>query len=183
MTNLALIDRDGVILQHVDPYILRCEDVAFVPGSIRALRQIAAQGTKIAIVTNQSPVSRGLITEAFVDDVNDYIHRAVGADLHVAFFYCPHQPADACTCRKPKPGMIQIASSHFGVALERAAIIGDHATDVLAGVAAGVPRCARVRSGRSSVTPPEAIAEYDDLLHAVQDGFFSLSGPRTEEFL
>lgn len=170
--DLALVDRDGVILRHVEPYILRLANVEVVPGSIRALRALANRGTKIGVVTNQSPVARGLITPGFVREVNTLIHRELGLGDELSFFFCPHLAEDECECRKPLPGLLHQAAAHFAVPISRAVMIGDHSTDVQAGISAGVARSARVRSGRTGSTPDGAFAEYEDLLDAYHRGFF-----------
>jgi len=54
-----------------------------------------------------------------------------------AWYCCPHAPDDGCDCRKPKPGMILRAIAEFGFDASRSHMIGDTATDALAGEAAG----------------------------------------------
>lgn len=41
---MILLDRDGVILRHVEPYILEPGDVAFLPGSVTAIRRAHRAG-------------------------------------------------------------------------------------------------------------------------------------------
>jgi D-glycero-D-manno-heptose 1,7-bisphosphate phosphatase len=54
------------------------------------------------------------------------------------FFICPHEPADHCQCRKPKPGLIHSAARELNLDLRRSFLVGDAETDIGAGRAAGV---------------------------------------------
>jgi len=57
------------------------------------------------------------------------------ASSHVCF----HRAEDACACRKPKSGLLlEALALHPAVAKEQSWMVGDRATDVLAGLAAGV---------------------------------------------
>lgn len=146
---LLLLDRDGVILRHVEPYILDHDQVEFVPGSVETMRAVAAAGIRIAVVSNQSPVGRGLVEASFVAEVNERITEATGLDSRrLAYFMCPHLPDDGCECRKPRPGLVTSALEHFGCQGTEAVLVGDHDTDMLAGRAATVSRCIHVLSGR-----------------------------------
>jgi D-glycero-D-manno-heptose 1,7-bisphosphate phosphatase len=51
---------------------------------------------------------------------------------------CPHDGADRCPCRKPKPGLLLTAARRHGIDLSRSWLIGDRWVDVAAGRAAGV---------------------------------------------
>jgi D-glycero-D-manno-heptose 1,7-bisphosphate phosphatase len=50
---------------------------------------------------------------------------------------CPHDDADGCACRKPRPGMLLDLACRHGVDLVGSFLIGDRATDTRAGQAAG----------------------------------------------
>jgi D-glycero-D-manno-heptose 1,7-bisphosphate phosphatase len=53
----------------------------------------------------------------------------VGAHVD-ALYYCPHQEDDACSCRKPKPGMLESAAHEHGVDLSRSFVVGDRYSDI-----------------------------------------------------
>ena len=147
---LVLVDRDGTInVRRPDGYIDRVEDVVFLEGSIGAFAKLARAGIGSAIVTNQAGIGRGLVQPADVARVNAHVLqtlRAHGADVeHV--YCCPHAPADDCACRKPRPGLLLRALRERDVAPENAVLIGDSASDVAAGQAAGV-RTILVLTGR-----------------------------------
>ncbi|NDD24895.1 MAG: HAD-IIIA family hydrolase [Betaproteobacteria bacterium] len=61
---------------------------------------------------------------------------AVGGRID-AIFYCPHTPEDACTCRKPLPGLIEQVADRFGIELKDVPFVGDSLRDMQAAAAAG----------------------------------------------
>ena len=58
-----------------------------------------------------------------------------------AYYHCPHHPDYgeklSCECRKPAPGMALRAAAEMELDLTRSYFIGDKASDVLFGKAAG----------------------------------------------
>jgi histidinol phosphatase-like enzyme len=54
-----------------------------------------------------------------------------------AFYFCPHHPDDGCDCRKPRLGLFRQAAADFQMPL-RGVMIGDNASDVQAGLDAGL---------------------------------------------
>lgn len=141
----VFLDRDGVI--NVEKgYVHRIRDFQLLPGVPRAIRLLNDAGFLVIVVTNQSGVARGYYS---LDAVHR-LHRHLDAELapfgaHIdAYYVCPHHPehGDAelkvgCSCRKPLPGMLEQASADFGIRMGESYMIGDKATDVAAGRAAG----------------------------------------------
>ncbi len=91
-------------------------------------------------------------------------------------FMCPHAPEDACSCRKPSPGLLLQAAKELSLDLSRSILIGDALTDLMAGRAAGIEKVAMVRSGRGAGQSrlPEALSLqpfpiYDTLAEALAD--------------
>lgn len=166
---MILLDRDGVILRHVDPYILQISDVAFLPGSVAAIRRAHRAGCALAVVTNQSPISRGLVSPRFVDQVDEHIRREVGlAAGELPTYRCPHTAEDGCSCRKPSPQMLLEALSRAGVQPSAAWMVGDHDTDMIAARAAGIPTRIHVTSGRQEQPSPHATHHLRDLSQAME---------------
>ncbi len=171
---MVILDRDGVVLQHVQPYILTMGDVSFVKGSDLAIRAAAAAGVHLAVVTNQSPIGRGLVTESFVDSVDRWIRDQVGLCERVLPTYrCPHTNEDRCACRKPAPGLLTEAMHRAGADPRRTWMVGDHDTDMRAALAAGIPTRLHVLSGRQTAPSPWATAEFADLAGALPADWFS----------
>jgi HAD superfamily hydrolase (TIGR01662 family) len=153
---LVLFDRDGTLVHDVpyngDPALVRPVD-----GARIALDRLRAHGVLVGMVTNQSGIGRGLIDECDVHAVNAQVADLLGAFATVQM--CPHTDADACTCRKPAPGMVQAAAEQLGVPVERCVVIGDIGADVEAAAAAG----ARGILVPTPATRPEEIAAAPEL--------------------
>lgn len=175
-----LLDRDGTLIEEAH-YLTRPDQVRLLPGAAQALRRAGRRGFRIALVTNQSAVARGMLTESQLDEVHRELQRqlaAEGARLD-GIFTCPHL-ADGrveayrreCDCRKPKPGLLLEAAKALDLDLSRSVMIGDRELDLRAGRAAGC-RCILVLTGYGraeavslSGPPPDFVAE--DLTAAVR---------------
>lgn len=146
----VFLDRDGVIIANREQYVRTWEDVEILPGALSALARLAARPEPVILVTNQSAVGRGLISQEAAEAINgrllEVIAQAGGRIDDV--FMCPHAPEDGCSCRKPLPGLILAAAAAHGIDLGRSVLIGDALTDLQAGRAAGIGRVLLVRSGR-----------------------------------
>jgi heptosyltransferase-2 len=144
---VVFLDRDGTLNEEIG-YIRDPADVKLIPGAVEALRMLRGRGFALVVVSNQAGVARGLLTEAEVAAANAALARQLGAhgvspDL---VLYSPYHPEHGgpphrrdATCRKPGAGMLLRAARELGVDLGRAALIGDHWTDVLAARRLGVP--------------------------------------------
>jgi histidinol-phosphate phosphatase family protein len=106
-----------------------------VPGARAALDRLRAAGIRLAVVSNQSGVGRGLLTRAQVEAVNRRVERLLGP--LGPWLVCPHAPEDGCECRKPAPALVTRAAAALGVAPGDCALIGDTGADVEAARAAG----------------------------------------------
>jgi histidinol-phosphate phosphatase family protein len=130
----VFLDRDGTLVRDTG-YPHRDEDYALLSGVGGALRRIAEAGYRLAIVTNQSGIGRGL----FGWPAFERFHARLLADLGAAgvaidaTFVCPHAPDAGCSCRKPEPGLLWRARDVLGGALAESFVVGD--TDRDAGVA------------------------------------------------
>jgi histidinol-phosphate phosphatase family protein len=130
----VLLDRDGTLVVDV-PYNGDPERVLPMPGAREALDRLRAAGLRLAVVSNQSGIARGLLTRAQVDAVNRRVEELLGPVG--PWLVCPHGPDDGCACRKPEPGLVLQAAELLGVAPERCAVVGDIGADVQAARAAG----------------------------------------------
>lgn len=130
----VLFDRDGTLVVDV-PYNGDPDRVEPVPGARAALDRLRAEGLRLAVVTNQSGVARGLLTAAEVGAVNQRVEELLGP--FDAVLVCPHGPDDGCGCRKPAPGLVEEAAAELGVTPGACAVLGDIGADVVAALAAG----------------------------------------------
>ena len=136
-----LLDRDGVINENRDNYVIRWEEFRFLPRSLEAMAAMRRLGFRLAVVTNQSAVGRGLLTSRALDE----IHRRMRAECArrgatiEAVFACQHTPWEGCDCRKPNPGLLHWAMAALDEPPEACVVIGDSLGDLRAAEAAGLP--------------------------------------------
>jgi len=149
----VLLDRDGVINQHRNDYVTSWEQFRFLPRTLPALAGMRRLGLRVAVVTNQSAVGRGLMTAQALDEIHVRMLarcRDAGGGID-AVFACIHTPWDGCGCRKPRPGLLVDALAGLGERPRDCVVIGDSPEDLRAAHAAGVPFIL-VRTGRGEET-------------------------------
>jgi D-glycero-D-manno-heptose 1,7-bisphosphate phosphatase len=135
----VFLDRDGVlnaaVVRNGRPYPpASVEEVEILPGVEEACTRLRGAGFDLVVVTNQPDVARGTQTLEAVRRVNDALLAALPLDEVVI---CPHDDADDCDCRKPKPGMLVQAAERRGIDLSASFMVGDRWRDVEAGIRAG----------------------------------------------
>src|ERR671932_2002294 len=106
-----------------------------MPGARRALDRLRAAGVQLAVVSNQSGIARGILTDAEVAAVNRRVDELLGP--LGPWLVCPHGPGDGCGCRKPAPGLVKQAAEALGVDPGACVVVGDTGADVEAAGAAG----------------------------------------------
>ncbi len=129
----VLLDRDDTLIAD-GPYLCEPERVRPLPGAHHALGRLRDRGLKIAVVTNQSGVAKGLITAEQLAAVNTRVERMLGPFDN--WQICVHDENDGCACRKPLPGMVIAAAEELGVDPSRCVMIGDTGGDVNAALSA-----------------------------------------------
>lgn len=173
----VFLDRDGVINQHRPNYVLRLSDLSVYPQALEALARLATWPGKIVVVTNQSPVGRGLISMERMMEINRHLlaHIRDAGGRVDGLFVCPHAPHVGCACRKPRPGLLLQATEVLSIDLSRSVLIGDSLSDLQAGKAAGLRQTALVRTGRGRQQAQSAQAGqlqpfliFDDLAEALE---------------
>lgn len=139
MKRAVFLDRDGVLnetfVRSGIPYpAANAEAVRILPGVPQALKSLKQFGFLLIVVTNQPDVARGTQTAAEVDAINRHLAAQLPLD---EFRVCPHDNADQCDCRKPKPGLLLAAIKTHGIDPAASFMVGDRSGDILAGAAAG----------------------------------------------
>lgn len=134
----VFFDRDGTLIREVG-YLTRPEQIEILDGVPGAIRALGEAGFKTVVVTNQSAVARGWLTEVGLKQIHRLMQdrlAAKGASLD-AIYYCPHHPSEGieayrvvCDCRKPKPGMVQRAVDDLALEAKRSYVIGDQNVDL-----------------------------------------------------
>jgi len=140
MTRLMILDRDGVINRDDVGYINNPSDWHALPGSLEAMVELYQAGFTIVIMTNQSGINRGYLTEDDLSRIHEKMQnqvKALGGEI-AKVYYCWHRPDEGCRCRKPKTGMLKDMVRDFpDVDLKEAYVVGDSWNDILAGRAMG----------------------------------------------
>lgn len=130
----VLFDRDGTLVHDV-PYNGDPDLVRPVAGAREAVALLRENGVRVGVVTNQSGVARGLISDDDVRRVNRRIDDLIGP--FDVWAVCPHGPDDGCHCRKPQPGMVLWAAGRVCAAPASCVVVGDIGADMEAAERAG----------------------------------------------
>ena len=136
---LVILERDGTINADGDPCITSADDWTPLPGALDAIARLNHAGYHVVIACNQPVLGRGLIDVATLNAIHARMHKmlaAVGARVD-AVFYCPHTADDACTCRKPLPGLFEQIGERYGIDLQGVPACGDNLEHLIAAQAAG----------------------------------------------
>ncbi len=127
----VFLDRDDTLI-YDHPYLRDPAGVELTPGAGAALKTLQDAGFRLAVVTNQSGIARGLIKPEELERIHAHLRellRSEGVEL-AGIFVCPHGPWEECDCRKPRTGMLEQACAQFEVDLARSAMVGDRAGDI-----------------------------------------------------
>lgn len=110
---IAFIDRDGVLNIGSASYINKPEELIILDGAPKSIGDLKRQGFFVCIVTNQSPIMRGLWGEEQLYSIHERLRELFlqqDKDAHFDMIItCPHRNRDNCNCRKPNPGMLHLA--------------------------------------------------------------------------
>ena len=132
---MLLVDRDGLLIEN-HPYLADPSEVIVIQGVFEALSDARKAGLRIAVITNQSGIGRGLVSWNEVHAVNQQIDDLLGP--FDSWCICPHLPDGNCECRKPLPGMIVKAAAMLGIPISSCLMAGDRFSDIQAAQRAGV---------------------------------------------
>jgi len=132
------LDRDGTLIRDVG-HLYRQEQVEVLPRVTEAIRLLRGQGFLLVVVTNQSAVARGRLTEEELGRIHNALNARLaqdGARLD-GIYYCPHHPTEGigayhaeCDCRKPNTGMVVKAVADLGLDPSSSYVVGDQASDM-----------------------------------------------------
>jgi D-glycero-D-manno-heptose 1,7-bisphosphate phosphatase len=146
MPNKAIfLDRDDTLIE--DPgYINNPEQVKLIDGVAEALVQLKKLGYLLVVVSNQSAVARGIVTEKVLGQIHNRLEQLLsekGASLD-KIYYCPYHPDGVVQkyrkqskFRKPNPGMLLKAADEMDIELGESWCVGNSRSDVEAGQRAG----------------------------------------------
>jgi D-glycero-D-manno-heptose 1,7-bisphosphate phosphatase len=136
----VFLDRDGTIIADAG-YIRDPEQVRLLPGAAPAIRRLNENGWLAVVVTNQSGIARGLLTEEDYRRTERRLDELLAqAGAHVeGHYWCPHLPdvSGHCECRKPGTLLYRQAADRFDIDLGKSWWVGDRARDVVPAAAFG----------------------------------------------
>ena len=108
---IAFLDRDGVLNYGREGYVNNPSQMNIIPGAGHAIAQLREIGFTICIVTNQSPIMRGLWDVDQLHTIHEELRKQLLNENQDALIdiilTCPHRNRDRCGCRKPWPGMLR----------------------------------------------------------------------------
>jgi D-glycero-D-manno-heptose 1,7-bisphosphate phosphatase len=145
---LIVLDRDGVLNRTVpkpseprpdSPLVV--DEVQLFPWVPEVLRALTAAGFGLVVASNQPAAAKGKTTRASLDAVHaEIVARAQAAGgVILSSHVCFHRAEDRCACRKPGTALLAEAfARHAAFRVEDSWMVGDRATDVLAGAAFGL---------------------------------------------
>ena len=109
--------------------------IELLPGVAEKLKPM--KNSLIFVVTNQSPIARGIFTADQIEEALQTLDAKLNGVL-TGWRVCPHKKEDGCSCRKPSPEMVLDLAQMFGVELPVSTFVGDQEMDRECAVAAGV---------------------------------------------
>lgn len=140
------LDRDGTINE--DPgYLTDPSEIRLLPGVGEGLRLLQERDFRLVVVSNQSGIARGMLTEVTLEEIQRRLEtmlKAEGVTL-TGTYYCPHYPEgrppyrQVCDCRKPNGGLVQRAVQEHNIDLSRSYVVGDKLIDIELARQMGMP--------------------------------------------
>ena len=110
---IAYLDRDGVLNKGSPNYINSPSEVEILPDAGKCIAKLRMSGMRIAVVTNQSPVGRGLWDSENLAKIHDTLQEMLLLDDPEAIIdlilHSPYPPFYDAWARKPRPGMLEAA--------------------------------------------------------------------------
>jgi len=181
----VFLDRDGVVVELVWDDVdgafegpTASDDVRLVPGAADAIRRIRSLDYRTVVVSNQPGAAKGKASQEELLEAHERVVRLLAEQgvMIDDYRYCLHHPdaidpmlANACDCRKPKPGMLLAAAAKLDIDLSQSWMIGDSDVDMEAGSGAGC-RTILVENPRSTHRRHDGHADFrvSDVVHAAQ---------------
>lgn len=151
------LDRDGVINEDLGTYCFKADAFKPIPGSIEAMAELRRKGYKIAIITDQGGIEKGLFTEADVDAVHDYMYELLGQagcfTIDALYYSASSRKDDPFA--KPNTGMFKrCEKENKAIKFKEGYYVGDKMKDLKAAVRMGA-KPVLVRTGYGKETEQE----------------------------
>lgn len=162
------LDCDGTLIED-HGYINHPDQVMLLAGVTDALVELRAMGYKLIVVSNQSGVARGIVTEKVLAQIHSRLKKLL-AEKNTSLdriYYCPYHPDGVVEKyrkesddRKPAPGMLLTAADKMNINLNQSWMIGDGDRDIKAGSQAGCRTILINYSTHRQLEPPASSPDY-----------------------
>ena len=170
MNKIIFLDRDGTVIVDPEDERVDSEDkIKLFPDTIEALKYLADNDFAVILITNQAGIAEGRMNTQDFERINNKVLEMLapsGVKI-LKTFMCPHSPEDKCECRKPKPTMLFEAAKEFNIDLAHTYMVGDRASDIMAGINAGT-KTILVKTANINVESKEANFTASTLIDAVK---------------
>lgn len=141
--SLIILDRDGVLnklLVRQDGTTdspMTIDEIEIFPGVQEQLSILCNLGYDIVIATNQPAAAKGKTSIENLKKIHSEIINRINNNI-LDSFICFHRNEDYCNCRKPKVGLLEAAFNKYNFIKSKSWMIGDRATDIMAGCKFGL---------------------------------------------
>lgn len=129
------LDRDGVINADIGDYVYKIEDFNPIPGSLEAIAKLRKHGHKIAVITNQGGIEKGIYTELDVDKLHHHMFQLLGeagcANIDAIYYSASGRKDDMYA--KPNVGMFKRCEKEVPyIKFKQGYFVGDKISDLKA---------------------------------------------------
>lgn len=128
----VFLDRDGVLTEEMG-YVTDKNNLKIFTYTPSCIKELKKSGYYAICISNQSAVGRGMMQMTDLYAINHFLKEQTYLD---AVYCCPHYWKDnkpICNCRKPQNGLFIQAMQDFNIDLSNSYMVGDRASDILAG--------------------------------------------------
>ena len=147
------LERDGTILQDDEEFIFSPSQVRPLPNALEAIKMMRLKGYKVVILTNQSGISKGKLTQEQVDTVNNHMMKIFGEAgiFSIDGLYYATSDLKEDLFAKPNTGMFNRAKNELKIDWKKGWYVGDKISDLKAGFKAGA-KPILVKTGQGNLT-------------------------------
>ncbi len=158
----VFLDRDGTLIEHVE-YLHEPEKLKLFPDTVQSLKQLREAGFRLFLVTNQPGIGLGYFSKEDFFVVNRELLKACSAQgvIFDRIYFCPHSPADRCSCRKPGIELFNRAAKDFELDKAASFMIGDTSFDIEAAKNFGIRSALIHRETKQPAMPMAVPPSYE----------------------
>ena len=151
------LDRDGVINEDLGTYVTHPDSFKPISGSLEAMAEIRRKGYKIAIITDQGGIAKGMMKQEDVDKVHDKMMQMLidSGCITIDALYYSASSDKRDPFAKPNTGMFKrCEKEHPNIKFKQGFYVGDKIKDLKAAVNIGA-KPILVRTGYGLETEKE----------------------------